>query len=163
MQHHDLVHGGLRIWPLDQTSLRHPNLCCTIHHKHAPRAHSAKRVHKNCSHLNCSGYSLFCYIMFHLASGNNVETCPTCFQSQWSVPRSAPLCWRLCLTAKKRNMQISSRLVLWWWQPYSVAVQHQLVTTELWQHQTDGSLQLTPVATYTSGCVLSHLRLFCDV
>lgn len=29
--------------------------------------------------------------------------------------------------------------------------------------QTDMSLQLTPVPTYTSGCVFSHLRLLCDV
>lgn len=64
MEHHDLAHRRLRIWPMDQTSLGHHHLCCAIHHKQAPRAHSAHRLHKNSGQsFGCSTYSIFPFFL----------------------------------------------------------------------------------------------------
>lgn len=65
MEHHDLAHRRLRIWPMDQTSPGHHHLCCAIHHKQAPRAHSAHRLHKNSGQsFGCSTYSIFSFLLF---------------------------------------------------------------------------------------------------
>lgn len=78
MEHHDLAHRRLRIWPMDQTSLGHHHLCCAIHHKQAPRAHSAHRLHKNCGQsFGCSTYSIFLFFPFFVTyfSLSQKKTC----------------------------------------------------------------------------------------
>lgn len=64
MEHHDLAHRRLWIWPKDQTSPRHHNPYSGIHHKRGPRVYSAHRLHKNCSQ---SSELLF----YHFTYGNN--------------------------------------------------------------------------------------------
>lgn len=77
MEHHDLAHRHLRIWPTDQTSPRHHNPDCGIHHKHGPRAYSAHRLHKNCS----QSFKLLTYIsLYYLTYSNNV-----CFNARAHV------------------------------------------------------------------------------
>lgn len=120
------------------------------------------------SHSNGSSYSSFCHITFQLASRNNVETFPTSFETQWLVSQYAPLCWESysstflqktfrfpagssrCLDDGNRTALLctntSSPL------SYMYSSTNQYVPS-----------QLTPVPTYTSGCVFSHLRLVCDM
>lgn len=66
MEHHDLAHRRWRTWPLDQTSLKHPNPYCT----NMAQEHSqpTDRIKTAVNHSNCSSYSLFCFI----TSTNNV-------------------------------------------------------------------------------------------
>lgn len=153
MRHHDLAHRGLRMWPLDQTSLRHRNPCCTIHHKHAPRAQPAHRVHKNCSQ-SFKSLKLFFILLPH----------------PWKHclnPPDQPLLSVLSSIYSSRDLiwlyfQIHfSSLVLWWWKPKCVAVQQHPTTNKIPKQQTNVSLRLTPVPTYTSGYVFSHLCLHC--
>lgn len=142
MEHHDLAHRRLRIWPLDQTSLGHHHLCCAIHHKQAPGAHSAHRLHKKCGQsFKCSTYSVF--LLHHF------------LQNMCSFKHNEKIINYYDFFISLSSTHICSTWVLPWCQPHNVAaVKQHLVTTELWQYQCVS--QFTPAPRYTSGCVFSH-------
>lgn len=142
MEHHDLAHKGLRIWPLDQTSLRHHNPCCTIHHKHAPGAHSAHRAHKNCS----QSFKLL-KLFFILHWCHDPLLC------------AGDLIW---LSFYKQNVHLQQ--VVFYDDGDSTVLLCNNTSSPLGcgSSEPNVSLQLTIVPTYTSGCVFSHLCL-CDL
>lgn len=146
MQHHDLARRCSRIWPMDPTILRRSALGCTIHHKQASREHWAHRAHIHGNHLNSWSYSSSCFTL-------PLETMCKPFQPVFNPNDGCHVSFEFIFTIKCKST------VEWCFHDGC-----ETLSRHHWasQHQTDVSLQLTPVPTYTSVSVLSHLRVFCD-
>lgn len=159
---HDLSHRGSRIWPLDQTSLRHHNPRCTVHHNHASRAHT---THKNCS----QSVIQMAQLILRLATSHFDWPQETMWKPFLPVLNHSH--WCHCAEDlipvhfyKEINIQISSRCL----DDGNYTALLCTNTSSLLSFMYSSGIryvptQLTPVPTYTSGCVFSHLRLVCDM